>query len=83
MSTPWVGSNWRLGAEATVGAAGGGSVAVNGGLFAQAQLQARYALARDWALQFDVGQLRGARGGLSSPLVGLSLVSSFSRLEGR
>ncbi|MEY2894106.1 MAG: hypothetical protein RJA98_4014 [Pseudomonadota bacterium] len=76
-------SPWRFGAEATLGAAGGGSVAVNGGLFAQAQLQARYALSPGWALQADVGRLRGLRGELSSPLIGVSLVSSYSRLEGR
>lgn len=76
-------SDWRFGAETTLGAAGGGSVTVSGGLFAQAQLQARYALSRDWALQADVGRLRGLRGALSSPLIGLSVVSSFSRLEAR
>jgi hypothetical protein len=46
-------------------------------------LQARYALSPGWALQADVGRLRGLRGDLSSPLIGVSLVSSYSRLEGR
>jgi hypothetical protein len=83
MSGPLAGSPLQLGAEASIGAAGGGSVTVSGGLIAQAQLQARYALSPDWALQFEVGRLRSVRGNLSSPLVGLNLVSSFSRLEGR
>jgi hypothetical protein len=77
------GSDWRLGAEASVGAAGGGGVRVDGGVFAQAQMQARYRLAGDWSLQVDAGLLRGLRGNWSSPMIGLGLVSSFTRLERR
>lgn len=62
---------------------GGGSVTVNGGLIARAQPQARYALSPDWAIQVELGRLRSVRGDLSSPLVGVNLVSSFSLLEGR
>lgn len=58
---------------------GGGSVTVNGGLIAQA----RYALSPDRAIQVGLGRLRSVRGDLSSPLVGVNLVSSFSLLEGR
>jgi len=76
-------SGLRWGAEATLGAAGGGGVRVSGGLFAQGQVQARMPLSRDWSVQADAGWLRGVRGNWSSPLLGLSLVSSFSRLEGR
>lgn len=83
MSLPLAGTPLQLGVEASVGAAGGGAVTVDGGLIAQAQLQARYPIARDWALQLEVGQLRSVRGALSSPLVGVNLVSSFSLLEGR
>ncbi len=75
-------TGWRLGAEASVGAAGGGAVKVGGGLVAQAQLQARYSLSPQWALQADAGWLRSRQGSLSSPLLGLSAVVSFSRLQG-
>jgi len=58
-------------------------VTVNGGLIGQAQIQARYTLSPDWALQVDAGQLRGLRGNLSSPLIGISLASLFSMPEAR
>lgn len=83
MSTPLANSSLQWGLEASVGAAGGGSVTVNGGLIGQAQVQARYALSPDWALQIDAGHLRGLRGNLSSPLIGISLVSLFSTPEAR
>ena len=76
------GTAWRVGAEATVGAAGGGSVQVGGGLVGQAQLQARYDLSPQWALLADAGWLRSRHGVLSTPLVGVSAVYSFSRLQG-
>lgn len=83
MSSPLANSNVQWGIEASIGAAGGGSVTVNGGLIGQAQIQARYTLSPDWALQVDAGQLRGLRGNLSSPLIGISLVSLFSMPEAR
>ena len=76
-------SGWQLGAEASAGAAGGGLVQVGGGALWQAQLQARYSLSRDWALQADAGWFRTRAASLSTPTLGLSLVHSFSRLEGR
>jgi hypothetical protein len=83
MSSPLANSNVQWGIEASIGAAGGGSVTVNGGLIGQAQIQARYTLSPDWALQVDAGQLQGLRGNLSSPLIGISLVSLFSMPEAR
>jgi hypothetical protein len=82
MSQRLAGSPLQWGLEASVGAAGGGSVRVDGGRIGQAQLQARYALSPDWAVQIDVGRLRSLRGDLSTPLLGVSLVSLFSMLEG-
>ena len=73
---------WRLGGELSVGAAGGGGVKVDGGLVGQAQLQARYALSAQWAVQADAGWLRSRQGSVSTPLFGLSAVYSFSRLQG-
>lgn len=72
---------WRFGAEASLGAAGGGGVNVGGGLIGQAQLQARTALSPEWSLQADAGWLRSRNGALSSPFVGISAVYSFSRLQ--
>ncbi len=72
---------WRWGAEASLGAAGGGNVDVNGGLFAQAQLQLRREFAPGWSWQLDAGQLRTVRGGLKSQMLGVSLVSEFGRLQ--
>jgi len=83
LAAPWGQAGWRLGAEASLGAAGGGGVQVSGGLFGQAQVQARLPVAPDWALQVDLGQLKAARGALSSPFVGIGLVSEFSRLQAR
>ena len=76
------GSAWRVGGEASLGAAGGGGVTLSGGLFGQAQAQARYALSPQWALQADAGWLHSRHGALSTPLYGLSVVYSFSRLQG-
>ena len=72
---------WRFGAEATLGAAGGGGVAVGSGLIGQAQGVARYAVTPAWALQIDAGALRRHNGPLATPFVGLSSVVSFSRLQ--
>jgi hypothetical protein len=83
MTEALAGTPLHLGVESTVGAAGGGSVTVSGGLIAQTQLQARYAISPSWAVQVEVGRLRAVRGDLSSPFVGVNLVSSFSMLEGR
>ena len=58
-------------------------VRVGGGEIGQAQMQARYALSPEWALQADAGWLRSKQGTLASPFVGLSAVYSFSRLQGK
>lgn len=66
------GSPWRLGAEALVGAAGGGGVDTAGGAVAQAQLYlARQAGAHSrW--QIGLGRMRSQHGGLNSPFLDLS-----------
>lgn len=83
LAEPLAAAPCRLGVEATLGAAGGGGVQVAGGLIAQGQLIGRCALSPAWALQLDAGWLRSRRSALSSPVLGLSLVHAFSRLEGR
>jgi len=82
MSAPLAG-DLRLGGSAMLGAAGGGLVDVAGGAVWQAQAQARYPLNRDWSLQAEAGVLRSWKAGVSTPVLGLNAVYSFSRLEGR
>lgn len=72
---------WRFGAEASLGAAGGGAVDAGDGMVAQVQGVARYAVTPGWALQLDAGWLRSRQGALSTPFIGLSSVVSFSRLQ--
>jgi hypothetical protein len=74
---------WRVGAEATLGAAGGGGVAVGNGLFAQAQVSVQRRVAPGWALRLEGGVLRGRAAGFDAPFVGLGLVREIGRLEGR
>jgi hypothetical protein len=80
---PPLAAGWQWGAEVAAGAAGGGGVQVQGGLFMQGQLQARVPIAQDWSLQVEAGRLRTARAGTSAPFAGVSLVAGFSRLQGR
>ncbi len=75
------GGGWRFGAEATLGAAGGGAVRVGDGLFGQVQGVARYAFTPAWSLQADAGWMRTRQGGMSTPFVGLGSVVTFSRLQ--
>lgn len=72
---------WRFGAEASLGAAGGGGVDVGDGIIGQVQGVARYAVTPGWALQIDAGWLRSRQGALSAPYIGLSSVVAFSRLQ--
>ena len=74
-------SRWRYGAELSLGAAGGGGVRTGGGLIAQAQWIGRYELSPNLALQVDAGWLRSPGGVLSTPVLALHTVYSFSRLQ--
>ena len=78
---PW--GKARVGAEASLGAAGGGLVQVGGGGIAQTEMFIRYPVSRDWSVQANAGWFGSLKGELSSPLYGLNLVYGFSRLEGR
>jgi hypothetical protein len=75
-------SPWRVGAAASLGAAGGGGVRVGNGWIADAQLLARYTLSPHWALQGEAGWLRNGSGVLTTPQFGVSAVFAFSRLQG-
>ena len=59
----------------------GGGVRTGGGLIAQAQWIGRYELSPSLALQLDAGWLRSPDGVLSTPMLALHTVYSFSRLQ--
>jgi hypothetical protein len=78
-STP-IGGGMRFGAEALVGAAGGGGVDVSGGTVAQGELWAQWEGER-LRLRAGVGEWRTLRsGGQSSPLVEISLGYAYGVL---
>jgi hypothetical protein len=62
-------SAWSAGAEAMVGAAGGGGVASNGGAVAQPMAWIGRDLGTYSRLKLGVGKIRSRRGGLSTPVV--------------
>jgi hypothetical protein len=63
------GSPWSVGAEALVGAAGGGGVASNGGAVAQPMAWIGRDLGTYSRLKLGVGKIRSRHGGLSTPVV--------------
>lgn len=70
-ATPLQRDGWQFGAELTAGAAGGGGISTNGGAVIQPMVRVGHSSGgHGW--QLGVGQLRSARGGLSTPVVELS-----------
>ncbi len=68
----------RLGAEALIGAAGGGRVATSGGAIAQAMLWAGWATASAGEWRIGAGTVRGVRGAsMRSPSLELSWTKAF------
>ena len=76
------GSPWRFGAEALVGAGGGGGVATSGGAIVQALGWASWASAPASEWRGGIGAVRSLHGGLSSPVVELAWSRSFG-MSGR
>ena len=69
---------WRLGAEALVGAAGGGGVATSGGAIVQGLLWASWASSPRSEWRAGLGAVRALRGGgLASPIAELSWSRAF------
>ena len=68
---------WQAGAEALVGAAGGGGVDTAGGLVAQPMVYAGYALSPDLALRVGGGRIEALRGPLSGNVFEVSLAYTF------
>lgn len=72
----------HAGAEALIGAAGGGGVDTEGGAIAQPMAYAGVALGPDVALRVGAGRIRALRsGGLDATVVELTLAFSFGSVE--
>ena len=71
-STPW-----KIGAEAMVGAAGGGGVSLRGGAIAQPMVWVGRDLGRFSRITFGAGVVRSIRGELSSPVIDVSWAAEF------
>lgn len=70
-------SPWRVGAEALVGAAGGGGVAVQGGAIAQPVAWVSRDLGTHSRVKLGAGYVKSRRGELSSPLAQLTWSLQF------
>ena len=78
-----VGTHWNLTtnlfveAEALVGAAGGGGLAVGGGFVGQGNASIGYRLGRDMSLMATVGRIESVEGNFQANVLGLSLGYDF------
>jgi len=78
-----LGTHWNLSrdlfveAEALVGAAGGGGLAVGGGFVAQGNASLGYKLSRDLSLMASVGRVGAFEGNFQANVIGLSLGYDF------
>jgi len=68
---------WRIGAEALIGAGGGGGVASRGGAVVQPMAWLGRDLGRYNRIRIGAGWVRSARGELSSPVVDLTWALAF------
>ncbi|MDL2335832.1 MAG: hypothetical protein QFC55_07370 [Chloroflexota bacterium] len=68
---------WSVGAEAMVGAAGGGGVASRGGAIAQPMVWIARDLGRYSRLKVGAGYVKSLRGGLSSPVIDMTWAFAF------
>jgi hypothetical protein len=73
---------WRAGAEALIGASGGGGVQTRGGALVKALAWVGVATSRDSELRLGAGGLRSLQGDLTTPLVELTWSRAFG-LAGR
>jgi hypothetical protein len=74
---PACAAQWSLGAEALVGAGGGGGVASHGGALVQPMAWIARDLGRYSRLQLGAGVVKSVRGDLSSAVIDLSWVLAF------
>jgi hypothetical protein len=76
-----IGSRVHVGAEALIGAAGGGGVDTQGGALVQPMAYLGVDLTRDFALRIGAGRIKALKGALSASVVEASLVFSFGVAE--
>jgi hypothetical protein len=69
---------WFVEAEALVGAAGGGGLAVGGGLVAQGNASVGYQLNKSLSVMGTIGRIQAARGDFKANVMGLSLGYQFT-----
>ncbi len=69
---------WFVEAEGLVGAAGGGGLAVGGGLVAQANAGIGYQINRSLSVMATAGRIKAVRGDFEANVLGLSLGYQFS-----
>jgi hypothetical protein len=69
---------WSVGAEALVGAAGGGGVSSRGGAIAQPMAWVGRDLGRHTRIKVGAGYVKSLRGELSSPVLDLTWAAEFS-----
>lgn len=80
LGTTWSlreGANWSLGAEALVGAAGGGGISSQGGAIVQPMVWLGRDLGRYSRVKVGAGYVKSMRGALSSPVVDLTWAVAF------
>lgn len=77
LATPPDAGAWQFGAEALVGAAGGGGVATGSGAIVQALAWAGWRARPATQWRFGVGAVRSINGGLASPLLELTWSRTF------
>jgi len=83
MTPFWENSRLTFNAEALVGAAGGGGLAVGDGLVSQAMLGVAYRASRSASLQLDYGLIKSHNGSFEADVINLSFGLRFSTLTWR
>ncbi|MGH8822842.1 MAG: hypothetical protein ACREWJ_16335, partial [Rhodoferax sp.] len=77
--THWpVSERWFVEGEALLGAAGGGGLAVGGGLVGQINAGVGYHLSKSLSLMATAGRINAFRGNFKANVVGLALAYQFT-----
>jgi len=83
MTPLWKNSRLTFNAEALVGAAGGGGLAVGDGLVSQAMIGLAYRTSRSTSLQLDYGLIKSHNGNFEADVLNLTFGLRFSTLTWR
>ncbi len=73
-----LGERWFVEAEALLGAAGGGGLAVGGGLVGQGNVALGYKLSKSMSVMGTLGRIQSFGGGFKANVAGLSLAYQFT-----